>query len=342
VLVLKRVVLPALVGLLAAAVAVTGLVGASGIRADQRKAAAIAKEKKAVARFLAAARPLVIDVYDAVQPLQDVDDSFATPRAGLTAARDDVLAHGGAATSLHAVAVHLKALPVPRTLAAQAKELRAQLDALISASNALAEATRAKADTSGFVAAFGDGFEELLTAETSWLLAVQHVYGEGTTLPVPSAARTGAHGRSVATKGAFISTSDLTCTRAGVAMADLPELSEAAELVTNFPKRAKIVRTAVSALLRVPAPASAAAFEHELRVQLRASLAMASAFEQMRAAYLHADLAAYHAALRSLRAAEAASQALSRAYQTFGVSECAFFFDTGGSQKKSSSGGLSA
>ena len=339
---IKRVLLPALIGLLAVAVAVTGLVGASGIRADQRKAAAIAKEKKAVARFKEATKPLVISVFDAVQPLQDADDAFSSPRPGLTAARDDVLSHSGASTGLHAVAVKLKALPVPKTLTAQAKELRTQLDALISASNSLAEATHATADTHGFVAAFGDGFEELLSAETAWLLAVQHLYGDDTTLPLPTASRTSAHGRQVPTKGGFISTSDLTCTRAGVAMGDLPDLPDDQDIRTNFPKRAAIVRTAVSTLLKVPAPASAAAFQHELRVQLHASMAMATAYEQLRAAFVHADIGAYRASLRSLHAAEAAAQALSRAYKTYGVSECAFFFNVDGPAKKSGSGGVSA
>ena len=104
---LKRVVLPALIGLLALGQVVTGLVGASGIRADQRKAAAIAAEKRAVARYKAGVQPLVVAVFDNVQPLQDTDDAFSDPRPGLERARNDVLAHSGAGTGLHALAEKL-------------------------------------------------------------------------------------------------------------------------------------------------------------------------------------------------------------------------------------------
>lgn len=338
----KRLLLPGLIVLLALAVVVVGTVGASGIRADQRHAAAVAKEKRAVALFRAEVRPLVVAVFDTVQPLQDADDAFATPRPGLATARDDVLAHSGASTGLHALAVKLKARTAPRTLTAPALHLRTQLDALIKAANALAAATRAKADTSGFVQAFGDGFEQLLTAEALWDVAVQEVYGASTTLPVPTASRTGANGRHLPTKGGFLHTSDLICARAGTALADLPDLPLDADIRVNFPKAAKLVRTGLQTLMKVPAPASAAAFQHRLRTQLSATLAAPAAMDQMSAAFKRLDLAAYQAAERRYAAALTAMQAVSRAYKAYGVSGCARFFSVDDVLKGGSSGGLSA
>ena len=339
---LKRVVLPALVGLLCLSVAVVGLVGASSIRADQRHAAALAKEKRDVARFRDDVRPLVIAVFDTVQPLQDADDAFSDPRPGLSTARDDVLARSGAGTGLHAIAVKLKAHPVPRTLTKPAADLRVRLDALISAANALAAATHAKGDTTGFVAAFGDGFEQLLTAETFWEDAVRAVFGDGNALPVPAASRTGAQGRRSPTKGGFIHTSDLTCARAGVALSDLPELAAADDVRVNFPKAAKIIRTALQTLLKVPAPASAAAFEHQLRIQLHATLAVPAAMDQLSATLKRFDVAGYEAAFRRYEAAFGSAQAVSRAYRSYGVSGCSRFFDVDHVAKGSGSGGVSA
>ena len=81
---------------------VVGAVGAGGIRADHRRTAALERERKAVASYRLKLGPLVAQVFDAVQPLQDVEDAFAQTRPGLLVARNDVFARGGSGQDLAA------------------------------------------------------------------------------------------------------------------------------------------------------------------------------------------------------------------------------------------------
>jgi hypothetical protein len=327
--VLKRIFLPLLIGLLAIAQVVTGLVGASGIRADQRHDRAVAAEKRAVAAYRAKVQPLVVQVFDVVQPLQDASDAFDTPRPGLESARDDVLEHTGAVAALSDVTTKLKAQKAPKTLAAAGTKLASNLADLRTAAIKLAAATHAKGDAHGFVAAYGDAFDLLYSAETGWTLAVRDTFGEKATsaLPLPSAARTGAAGRKTPTKGSYIHASDLACEKAMDDYDNLPTLSAEQSIKLNAPREAAIIRRLLASLGAVPGPPADGAFVHSVRVQAKGNLAVATALEQLSSALKRLDQTAYQAAFKRYVAAFASARALSRLYKKYGVNSCAQFFD---------------
>ena len=322
---LRRWALPVLLAVLLVAEVTTAAVGASGIRADQRKAAALARERRAVADYLKAVHPLLLQVFDAVQPLQDASDAFAHPASGQTGARDDVLAHSGAEASLAASAKKLAALHAPRTLSTKSAALSTHLAALQGAAKTLAAATKVHGDKTGFVAAFDVGFDKLLTAESFWHIAVVDLYDSP--VPTPSADRAQAQGRKTPTKGGFLHVSDLACARAGDDLSAAGVPRDGASVLRIYPKRAQAIRAVRTRLLAARSDATSAAFLHRLTVQLTALGELPAALDAITVAVRKQDLAALTAADKRFDAALITVRDLSRSYGSYGATVCRELFD---------------
>lgn len=324
-----RAVAVVLLGLAALGEAGTGAVAAVRLHDAQVRAARAAAEKRAEARYLVAVRPLVLRVFDAVQPVQDAADAFATLRPGLGMARDDVIVHGGAVSELHAVAGQLVALVVPAPLRPKAAVLVGRLDALTSSMALLVTATSSRGDKEGYVAAFDSGFDRLDEAEMGWQSAVDDL-DPSQQLPVPAQDRLYVRGRTAPTLGGFIAASDLACAKAVDGVVALPLLGPLQDVRTNFPKIAALTRLTLATLAATPLPAGQAAFRHRLQVQLEAARQIATSMDALARAATRYDVAGYLAAQRSWFATLGTSRELSRAYAAEGVSACALFFDVDG------------
>jgi hypothetical protein len=324
---LRRAVVPALLALIVVAEISTALVGSASIRSDQRKAAAIAAEKRAVAAYRVALQPLAIRVFDAVQPLQDVDDAFATVAPGQLGARDDVLAHSGAVATLTAVGTSLRDVRVPKSLHSQGATLSADLAGLQTAAKALAAATTAKGDRTGFVSEFGSGFDLLLSAESNWIDALQAVYGKDLALPTPGADRSGAHGRSAPTKGGFLQQADLTCARGGVDLDRAGKITDLDTQIRYLPQHAAIIRRTGKALLALRTDAASAAFQHRLGIELKAHEAYPTALEAIVRAAKARDVNAYDAAQKDFAQATLTLRDLSRSFKAYGATVCSNYYN---------------
>ncbi len=331
-----RRVIPALVGLLALSELGVGVAAAADQRADLAKQRRIATEKRVEKAYVDAVRPLVVRVFDAVQPVQDVADAFAKPQPGQLAARDDVILHGGAVKDLAAVSTALHRLTPPARFRDEADQLGAGLTALTDAMKTLDRATHAKGDRTGLVRAYGDGFDALLSAEQTWGLPVSLLYPDAS-LPLPWADRISDHGRHVPTQGGFIQAADLACAKTAEAIAQLPDRPAADEVLHVFPKQAALIRSAVRTLRRVPRPASAGATGHRLDVQLQAVQRGTATLDQLSAALRRHDLTAYKAALPGLTRFERAMDETGAIYTSLGATFCgdAFTDDTAAPSKSS-------
>jgi hypothetical protein len=318
--------LHALLALAVAAELGTGLVSARHLRAEQARAAAAAAEKRAEAHYVEALRPLALRVFDAVQPVQDAADAFARPRPGLQVARDDVFAHAGGQQELQAVAGLLRHQRAPKGYRALAVDLGTSLEGLTTSLSALHQATTAPADSQGRVAAFGTGMDQLVIAEYAWRSALIAL-DPRQTIPAPTPDRESANGRTAPTRGGFIHASDLVCAQADETASRLPRLGDADYVRVNFPKLAAALRKALASLQRTPAPADTAAFGHRLTVDLKGATQLADEMDRLSTALRRGDLGAYQAALRDFPAALDASRAISVAYRSVGVTECAEMFD---------------
>lgn len=323
----RRLRLPALIAVLVVAELITATVGASHLRADQRKAAAIAAEKRAVAAYRVRLRPVVEQVYDAVQPLQDSQDAFAHPVPGLVGAQNDVLSRSGAVASLGAASATLRGLAAPRQLTTTAATLRTTLARLTSAAQALAAATTTKGDAEGYIAAFGAAFDLLSSAETDWTVALQDVLGRHALFPSPSADRVQAHGRRVPTHGGFIEQADLACARGFSDLEAQGKIADLATAVRVFPQQAAIARRTARKLLTLRADPRAAGFQHRLGILLTAHEEFPRSLEALASAGRHRDQAAYTAALRRFEATFPTLRDLSRALSTYGARLCGNYYN---------------
>lgn len=342
--VLRRVLLPALIAIMVVSQLAVGVVGASGLRADHRRAAALAKEKRAVAAYRARVIPLLTEVFDAVQPLQDVEDAFEHPAPGQYIARDDVLAHSGAKAALATTTTSLDALKAPRTLKGSAQELTTALSSLTTAAAGLAAATTAKADSTGFVGAYEDAYDLLGTAESDWLTAVTALYGSPPTTATPAVSRTGAHGRKAPTHGSYLQQADLICARGEQDLFATGPLKDQASALKRFPARAAIIARLNAQLQKVPSDAAAASYLHRSRVLLTAADSYPRAMVAIAKGYNARDQAAFDRARAQLIAALPGLRDLSRSFKAYGANLCARTFNVDGllnPKGTSGSGGLS-
>lgn len=325
-----RKVLLALVVLLT----IGGLVGGSLAYVDHRRdvqrrekaAARLAAQKKAEAAYRAAMRPLVLRVYDAVQPVQDVYDAFAAPVPGLLAARDDIIRHGGMVGQLKAVTAAAVKLPIPPTYTQIADDVKRALRKLTLAADALVVSTGEKGDSSGDVPSFGTGFEVMLDAEISWSAAVDAL-DTASTWPLPDANRVRSRGRHAPTVGGFIMGSDVACGKGNAALEFEDFKHPERAIRSTFPKISRELRATVTSLRKVPYPARQRSVRHRLEVGWGATVEAAKQIDAQTAAYRRHDRTAYLRAFRRMKTAFVGMNDLSRAYRSLGVSECVGMFD---------------
>jgi hypothetical protein len=323
---------------------ITGLVWGGMAVADQKRkdrerreaAARVAAEKRAAAAYITALRPLVIRVFDDVQPVQDVYDAFAHPRPGLAAARDDVILHGGGLRDLKTLKVALDRLRAPTTYVSQISGLSDGLQSLVASMLELERTSHDKPDSHGFIEAFGSAFEGLLTAEVRWADAVSVLDPKGA-WPLPDEKRAQARGRKVPTASSFILGSDLACGKSNAALEFEDFKRPARTVLKTYPKVSKEIRALVVQLRAVPHPARQRAFQHRLEIGWSASVDVAKEFDAVTAAYRHRDPVAYDRAFKRLLEALDQMLDLGRAYKAQGVSMCAGFFGTGDGKSKGGS-----
>jgi hypothetical protein len=327
---LQRFLVPIVIAALCLGNVTAGLIGASGIRADERRAEAKARERKAVETYRASVAKVAITVFDAVQPLNDADNAFANPSLGLYIARNDVLARSGAVASLVKARARLVALTPPAPQTSSHKKLVAGLDTLTGAARGLEKATKAASDRAGFVAAFQTAYLALSDAESDWLTALRAGYGvrPGGPLPVPApvASRAWDKGRKTPTKGGFILRSDLACFGIAEAM-DAHPIDTGELYLKNAPTMAKVLRRTTTKLRALPPPPADVAFVRRLRVQLTAADSFPAAIEGTVAAVKRGDPAAAQAQYRRLLTALKTFQEVSRAFRSYGAHFCADMFD---------------
>jgi hypothetical protein len=325
--IVRRIIAPVLIALLVIAEIATAAVGATNIRADQRRTAAIAAEKRAVATYRLQLHPIVERVFDAIQPMQDVSDAFARPAPGLAAARNDVLARSGAVQTLTAAATSLSSVKPPRTLTAQAKKLTEDLSHLSVAAKALAGATTAKGDRAGYVAAFGTGFDLLLNAEYSWSRSLGDIYTDksGYISPLPN--RAGAAGRKVPTHGGFIQQADLVCARGMTELDAEDKITDLSSLIRVSRSEAVIIRRTATKLARLKADPAASGFQHRLTILLSAHDEYPKTLEALATAASRHDPAGVTAAEKRFSASLPTIRDLSRAFEGYGAKVCANYYN---------------
>jgi hypothetical protein len=322
---LKRTLLSTLVLLV-----IAGLVGGSLAYLDHRRevqhkkevAARIAAEKKAEAAYLAAVKPLAIRVFDAVQPIQDTFDAFRSLRPGLSAAREDVILHGGAAAALAAVREALAALKAPTTQTTEVQNLQLAAASLSKAVKRLRDLVPALRKPAGSPA-FPDAVDAFSDAESEWGSALRRLQ-RTSSLPSPYEERAFAYGRKVQTLGGYILAAELVCGRAEADLCDLrhPEPKD----LKNLPREAKVLRTAVAELRKIPVPASKRALGRRLDVELQSTLSLAVTEEKLYAAYKKRDYNAYKRALQLWDEQDAAFRRVDSTYRSLGITTCTVFF----------------
>jgi hypothetical protein len=341
---LRRVLLPALIALMVLSQVVVGVAGAADLRADHRRTAALAKEKSAVVGYRAEVAPLITQVFDAVQPLQDIEDAFAHPAPGMFAARNDVLARGGATPLLAATSTALAGVRVPQTLRGQAHDLTTALAGFATAASSLSDATRAKGDSTGFVSAFSTGYDALQVAELTWVAAVTGMYGAGTTLPTPAEDRGGAHGRKVATHASYLQQADLICGRGEQDLLAVGDITDQALSLKNLQAEAAIIIRIGVQLRAVRTNAASAGYAHRAQVLLSGAASYPTALLAAVRAYRAHDRAGLIRAQATLLAALPTLRDLSRTFKAYGATLCSRAYNVDGLLNRTGgkgSGGLS-
>jgi hypothetical protein len=308
---------------------VAGLVGGSLAYVDHRRevrhkkevAARLAAEKKAAAAFLTAVKPLVVRVFDAVQPIQDVYDSGGHRRKGYEAARDDVIQHGGALRELKAVKLAIARLKAPVTYAEQADRMANHLDALIAAVTALEKSSHEKGNASGIITSYGPNFQNLESEELLWSSVVGNLDKAGT-WPLPSEDRKLAHGRKAPTTGGFISGSDFACGRAYAAL-EFEDFKNPDKFIrSTYPKITKEFRALTTRLKAVPYPTRQRPLRHRLELGWTSLSDVATQMGAVSAAFKRRDVTAFERSFARLKEALDGMNDLALAYKSVGAEEC--------------------
>lgn len=317
--------LPWLVGLVCLAQVAVGCIAAASIRADQRKAAAEAKDRREVAALHAALTPIALSVFDVVQPMHDVEDDPDGSADYYPQLRNDVLARTGAADAVARLQARLAQLAVPASRRAAVAALRKAMTRLVTATTQLASATHAKGDRSGYVKDFDDAFDALDAATGDWSIAVTSEFGPRR-MPTPSSGRVTALGRKAPSRGGYVRLADRACGVAAVAGNELPDHQDFATFVReDLPREVAIGERMAKALSAIAPPPDAAA--RRLRI-LSGAIDRFNGHERaMIAAQRAGDPAAFVAASRALLAGLPAMRDLSHAFQKYGATVCADVLD---------------
>jgi len=128
-----------LVGIAVALLAVmsTDVATAAHLRADERHARAVAAEARRVHTYREQLRPLVEQIYDEVQPLQEAVDFYLEPGPDAEQIRQDVFARSGARTTLAHLHAQLGTLPGPPSLRREVRTLNDAAGSLVNAAQRL-------------------------------------------------------------------------------------------------------------------------------------------------------------------------------------------------------------
>jgi hypothetical protein len=305
----KRLV-PWLIGVLCLAQLVVAGTAAADLRADQRKAAALAREKRAVAAFHTALMPIAFGVFDSVQPLHDaVDDEKVVSQPYFPQLRNDAFDRTGAPTAVLALQGKLAKLDAPASRAKSMKALTQAMKDLLAATKQLAAATHAKGDRDGYVRAFGPALSALESSSSHWRSALVDEFGPGK-VPSPSTSRFSDAGRKSPSKGTFVVAMDRACGTASVAMDAIPENVDF--MTVGLPKDIAINEGLYRAMKTIAVPAGDATAR-----RIATSLGAAAGYVQRERAIAAAGKrgdqvalqAAYRAWLRSLPAVRDLSHA---------------------------------
>lgn len=330
-------VAPLLVGVVGAAVLLTGTLRAVDLRREehaaeraQARAAAAARAEKA---YLDGLRPVLESVFDQAQPLLDVFDAFDEPHEYDLAVRDDVLGRGGARTVLLARQAELRNGDVPPRYATLARRLDKALLDFAQAAELLADASDpdAPVDSEGDVRGFGDGQAVLATAVNGWSTTTSQLFLDGSRPSVPGFGREGAlPGRSPRSKGAYLYAADRVCGGADTASAGLPDPQDAASFLRLAPKQVALARSAVERLRAVPAPApDAAALGKSVLAPLGAFTQSLATTDRVLKRLREGTTGLSGTEGRELLRVESDARAVAKGYDAYGATVCTDFFDPG-------------
>jgi hypothetical protein len=306
-----------------------GLVGGSLAYVDHRRevqhkkevAARLAAEKRAEAAYLAAVKPLAVRVFDVVQPIQDVYDSFGHRRPGYEFARDDVIQHGGALRELKAVKLAVSRLTAPPVFAERQDGMLRQLDRLVAAVTALEKSTHERGNSFGLIPSFGPRFQEFQTAAAIWSATLRPLDALQV-WPLPSEKRELAHGRKAATVGGFIVTSDYACGKASEALEfeDFKHVEKT--LRSTFPKVSKQFRLLIPTLKAAPFPTKERPLRHRLELGWTSMGDVVTQMDAMTRAFKRHDVTAFKRAASRLDQAVDGMNDLALAYRSVGATAC--------------------
>lgn len=299
-------------------------------RQAQERAAKALADKRAVAAYRLALRPSLDVVFDAVQPLRDVDDSSQAALPAAFEARLDVLAKSGAGGALGRVRTVISKVPVPSAMKRAAADLDAAVVRLRAAADSLAAGANAAAHDRRHLDRVDNGYLGLAEAESDWRAAVGRVYGLGAAIPTPSDIHAYAYGRAAPTTGSFIAQSDVACGRSALEIIGLGDIAKDRETyLRQTPKFAAALRSAARRLQAVrPSRADADAVHRRIGRPLRGVERAAADFDTLVSAARAGDLGRIRATGVLVREDLLVMDDLARAYTAYGVSVCAELFRT--------------
>ena len=322
----RRRLAVAMVGLLALGALGGGVAAAIDQHNEKVKRERLAALKRVEIAYVAAVKPLAVRLFDAVQPIQDSLDGFRDLKPGVSDARDDVVAHGGATGEIAAVRQAVASLKPAPTQVKKSQDLLRSIAELSAAVKKLRDVVPTLRKAGGWTEAYSSAADAFTSAEASWGLSLFNLQ-VNLSLPKPSARRDAALGRSVPTLGGFIIGSDLAC---GQGEADLYDIRhpKPANAIKALPAEAKVLRRTVAALRKVAVPASRAALHTRLDTELQSVLSLAASEDHMYAAFKKHDYAAFKKAFDLWDEQDQAFRRLDGTYKSLGVTVCTYFFGT--------------
>jgi hypothetical protein len=310
------------------AVALTGILGtdvavAVHVRAEDRKAAALAAEQRAVASYRAHVRPVAERVYDEVQPVQDAIESFQKPGTDVAQIAEDVFTHSGVAEALLARRTELARLAPPATLRAQRVRLLDALDILAAASKRLAD-TKIQADYSDFNAAssaLGSGI-------LAWSTSLTAVYADKNMPSRPVGGDTPLAKRPAASRATLVAALDGVCSAAADAGAGLPPIDNPRQLVQAGPRYTRLMRNTLKGMRAVAVPASQKArVTRDISPNYTRADKLPAGIDAIVAAIVTGNATSLRSAMSALATGMRGSQALSVSLRGYGATVCADFFE---------------
>jgi hypothetical protein len=172
--------------------------------------------------YLAALRPIAIQVHNAVAPVAKVTDAIITPHPGDDAAARDALIHGEGLSGVRAARTQLAKLHAPAPLA---KDQASLLDAAKGMQTALKNA-RGLSSATGlhlFAAIQRFGAGNFASSQGSWQLALDDAYSKGS-MKAP-AGLDGRHLAAPVSRTAWIFSADRACSASTYRLGNISKLA---------------------------------------------------------------------------------------------------------------------